>query len=1218
MAKDLLDKTGLTYLATKFQEWCEGLFVKKDTEYKDVYSSDRGVKVSIGGTIGSPVISVETTVGEISENNSSVVSGDMVKAYVDANKGVNTVFKAQTSSSNAVNGLVPAPTSANTQKYLRGDGTWQTPVSVINNLSSTSTTGALSAAQGKILNEKFGIGVYDLGAFYNYPDGCLIELGELAVATMVTIHITGYAYYSHKPFNSMFVFYDWVNNGTKAREIINYGGINLGVPLGFMKVYHYNNKIYVWIKQTGDYQTLSFRLHSNRTDLTPTVTNSSVHTSGVTLLTEIEPESPLAASTESSDGLMESTDKKNLNTIKKWYDNIVGVDEDKVINKWDEIVSFLSGIPEGDTLDGLIEAVKTQVGDLKADIEDGTVKAKEATTLGHETIGSTTKPIYLTSGVATPCTYTLGTSVPSDAKFTDTNTTYSFAGGTNKFTVTPSGGAAQEVSVTPSITNNVTYSGTLTSGQVTVLDGTAGKIKASGYTIAKSVPSDAVFTDTHYTAKNVVSNSANATANKSATNGDVHINLVENNTCRSGIKIVGSGATQVVSDEWGNITITSDDTNTTYVAMTGATSTANGKGGLVPKPLYGSENAFLRGDGTWSYRINEFGYTGDINIGTSFSNATGWFRIARARYLRSTPSVFRVAIYRTYSYAVPEAYVFDVCTSYNTYDPISITQVAGQASTVEGNKLIDKIRVTRDTSSPDTIVYFDFHVNLSKTRNQFFWYVIGNAESYTSSAVVRNPTITSTTEAYEFTTVNGFKTNGDIYEGDSSLSSKYIQTTKSISTSAANKGVQVKLGGTVGSPTLTVTTTTGGVASNNTGVVSGAEVKSYVDTYAASTATFKAATSSSSAVNGLVPAPSSANATKFLKGNGTWATPTDTTYDAATTSSDGLMSASDKKKLDGIANSANAYSLPNATSTTLGGVKIGSNISVNGGTISLTKSNVTSALGYTPPTSDTNTTYSAGSGLSLSGTSFSLKTGYTTSGKNYAVQLDSSGNPYVNVPWTDTDTDTTYNVVTSSVAGLAPKIGTAAAATIGTQSTEWVLTSTSGGTPTWRKLPANAFNNTTYNVATTSANGLMSSADKKKLDGALSSSENVSLSEGKTIEVNNYGSRFYTLSGSGLKMRLTAETGGWYLNPFILSTPTITCNLLGVYGNKNDLTYIYIGGTYSVPWLKFTYADHAATFETQPKVGSSEYLTKSSTVKNISVVNSLPSSPDSNTLYIIK
>lgn len=43
-----------------------------------------------------------------------------------------------------------------------------------------------------------------------------------------------------------------------------------------------------------------------------------------------------------------------------------------------------------------------------------------------------------------------------------------------------------------------------------------------------------------------------------------------------------------------------------------------------------------------------------------------------------------------------------------------------------------------------------------------------------------------------------------------------------------------------------------------------------------------------------------------------------------------------------------AYELPTATSSVLGGVKIGSNITVSSGTISLSKSNVTSALGYTP------------------------------------------------------------------------------------------------------------------------------------------------------------------------------------------------------------------------------------------------------------------------------
>ena len=42
------------------------------------------------------------------------------------------------------------------------------------------------------------------------------------------------------------------------------------------------------------------------------------------------------------------------------------------------------------------------------------------------------------------------------------------------------------------------------------------------------------------------------------------------------------------------------------------------------------------------------------------------------------------------------------------------------------------------------------------------------------------------------------------------------------------------------------------------------------------------------------------------------------------------------------------YILPNATSNVLGGVKIGSNISVSDGTISISKTNVTNALGYTP------------------------------------------------------------------------------------------------------------------------------------------------------------------------------------------------------------------------------------------------------------------------------
>lgn len=70
----------------------------------------------------------------------------------------------------------------------------------------------------------------------------------------------------------------------------------------------------------------------------------------------------------------------------------------------------------------------------------------------------------------------------------------------------------------------------------------------------------------------------------------------------------------------------------------------------------------------------------------------------------------------------------------------------------------------------------------------------------------------------------------------------------------------------------------------------------------------------------------------------------------------GLMIAPDKNKLDGIADNANNYSLPTASSTIKGGITLG----------------------------------------------------YPQSGKNYPVVLDSNGKAYVNVPWTDTNT--TYDL----------------------------------------------------------------------------------------------------------------------------------------------------------------------------------------------------------------
>ena len=59
----------------------------------------------------------------------------------------------------------------------------------------------------------------------------------------------------------------------------------------------------------------------------------------------------------------------------------------------------------------------------------------------------------------------------------------------------------------------------------------------------------------------------------------------------------------------------------------------------------------------------------------------------------------------------------------------------------------------------------------------------------------------------------------------------------------------------------------------------------------------------------------------------------------------------EKNKLAAIEAEANKYVLPAATASALGGVKIGSNVTLaDGGTISITKANVTSALGIDPTT----------------------------------------------------------------------------------------------------------------------------------------------------------------------------------------------------------------------------------------------------------------------------
>ena len=98
----------------------------------------------------------------------------------------------------------------------------------------------------------------------------------------------------------------------------------------------------------------------------------------------------------------------------------------------------------------------------------------------------------------------------------------------------------------------------------------------------------------------------------------------------------------------------------------------------------------------------------------------------------------------------------------------------------------------------------------------------------------------------------------------------------------------------------------------NASTVNGHTVNSNVPANAKFTDTntwiaLKGATTSVTGTAGYAPAPAAGAANRYLRSDGTWSVPpdTNTTYPAATQSAQGLMSAADKKKLDGITSGSN-------------------------------------------------------------------------------------------------------------------------------------------------------------------------------------------------------------------------------------------------------------------------------------------------------------------------
>lgn len=187
-----------------------------------------------------------------------------------------------------------------------------------------------------------------------------------------------------------------------------------------------------------------------------------------------------------------------------------------------------------------------------------------------------------------------------------------------------------------------------TSGQVAVFDGTTGKIKSTGFTIASSVPSGAKFTDTTYSAAtSTVLGLVKVGYTESGKNYPVELdaddkmfvnvpwtdtNTTYSQATSSTLGLIKIGYTEsgknypIELNTSGQAYVNVPWEDTTYSVFTGATTTAAGTSGLVPAPTSGQSTRYLCSDGEWSIPTGSI-YKGSTAISVKPSTTDGEYNI---------------------------------------------------------------------------------------------------------------------------------------------------------------------------------------------------------------------------------------------------------------------------------------------------------------------------------------------------------------------------------------------------------------------------------------------------------------------------------------------------------------------------------------------------------------------------------------------------------------
>ena len=212
-----------------------------------------------------------------------------------------------------------------------------------------------------------------------------------------------------------------------------------------------------------------------------------------------------------------------------------------------------------------------------------------------------------------------------------------------------------------------------------------------------------------------------------------------------------------------------------------------------------------------------------------------------------------------------------------------------------------------------------------------------------------------------------------------------------------------------------------------------------------------------------------------------------------------------------------------------------------------------------------------------------IKTGFPESGKNYPVELNSSGQAYVNVPWTDT----TYTLSSFGITATAAEINKLDGAGTLLHSGNYTsysypttLALISGLHSSWDALLKAAKPTTLAGYGITNAY-TQSEVDTKLF--AYLPLAGGTMNDGAEIKFSFYEGRRVLRIHEGLNWDMSNTTGG-YVNVYAqhIDPAGASYTGMGVYGETNGLMYFYLGGSYTSPWMALTPSGNVGIGTTAP------------------------------------